>query len=206
MPVLAPVEEGIDWGNVFQKAGALLVAGIATAGACGVTVGWGCVGAGAIGSMFVTEQFHDAEGEQTTPAELAVSGTVGAVAAPLSVFAGQGLSAVFSRGATSLAAKAEAPLIKVGSAGGESAGKVFPQAVKDAARAENPGTCVYCRMGTDSPQIDHAIPRVRGGNATLDNAQTTCAWCNASKGARDFPVNPPPGFRGDWPPVWWGLP
>lgn len=105
----------------------------------------------------------------------------------------------------SVAAKAEVPLIKAGSAGGESAGKVFPQAVKDAARAENPGTCVFCRMDTKG-QVDHAIPRARGGNATLDNAQIACPWCNASKGARDFPVNPPPGCRGDWPPAWWGLP
>lgn len=60
-------------------------------------------------------------------------------------------------------------------------------------------------MDTDSPQVDHAIPRSVGGNATLENAQTTCPWCNASKGARDFPVNPPPGFRGIWPPPWWAI-
>jgi len=114
-------------------------------------------------------------------------------------------SAHLGAAAESVAANAGMPLIKAGSAGGESAGKVFPQAVKDAARAENPGTCVFCRMETKG-QVDHAIPRARGGNATLDNAQIACPWCNASKGARDFPVNPPPGFRGDWPPVWWGLP
>lgn len=95
-----------------------------------------------------------------------------------------------------VAAKAEVPLIKAGSAGGETAGKAFPQAVKDAALAENPSNCVYCRMETDAPQVDHVIPRVRGGNATLDNAQTTCGWCNPSKGARDFPVNPPGSAAG----------
>lgn len=36
-----------------------------------------------------------------------------------------------------VAAKAEMPLIKAGSAGGEAAGNAFPQAVKDAARAES---------------------------------------------------------------------
>jgi 5-methylcytosine-specific restriction endonuclease McrA len=71
-----------------------------------------------------------------------------------------------------------------------------------AALKENPSSCVYCCMETDAPQVDHAIPRSRGGNATLDNAQTTCQWCNASKGARDFPVSPP-GYRGLWPPPWW---
>ncbi|PZR51802.1 hypothetical protein DNL40_14345 [Xylanimonas oleitrophica] len=70
---------------------------------------------------------------------------------------------------------------------------------------DDPNVCVYCRMETDRPQVDHVIPRSRGGNAMLDNAQTTCWWCNASKGARDFPVNPPPGYRGMWPPDWWGL-
>lgn len=98
-----------------------------------------------------------------------------------------------------------APPIKPGAAGGPTAGKPFPGSVRDATLAENPGTCVYCRMETPTPQVDHAIPRVRGGNATLDNAQTTCPWCNASKGPRDFPVNPPPGYRGLWPPSWWDL-
>ena len=103
-----------------------------------------------------------------------------------------------------VAAKAEVPLIKAGSSGGETAGKVFPNAVKQQVLEENPNICVYCRMETESPQVDHAIPRARGGDATFENGQTTCSWCNASKGARDFPVNPPPGFEGAWPPVWWG--
>jgi hypothetical protein len=72
-----------------------------------------------------------------------------------------------------VAAEGATPLIKAGTAGGETAGKAFPQSVKDAALAENPGTCVYCRMETSTPRIDHAIPKSRGGNATLDNAQTT---------------------------------
>ena len=82
----------------------------------------------------------------------------------------------------------------------------FPQSVRTETLLDNPDTCVFCRMNTDSPQVDHAIARVRGGNATIDNAQTACPWCNASKGARDFPVNPPPGYRGAWPPEWWSLP
>lgn len=104
---------------------------------------------------------------------------------------------------SSVAAEGATPAIKAGTAGGETAGKAFPQSVKDAALAENPGTCVYCRMGTSTPRIDHAIPKSRGGNATLDNAQTTCPWCNGSKNNRDFPMNPPPGYEGGWPPPWW---
>jgi hypothetical protein len=30
---------------------------------------------------------------------------------------------------------------------------------------------------------------------TIENAQTTCGWCNASKGARSFRMNPPPGYE-----------
>ena len=103
----------------------------------------------------------------------------------------------------SSAAESEGPAIKAGSSGGETAGKAFPQSVRQAALDENPDTCVYCQMDTDSPQVDHAVPRAQGGNATIDNAQTTCGWCNASKGAREFPVNPPPDYEGSWPPPWW---
>ncbi len=102
------------------------------------------------------------------------------------------------------AAKEAAPLIKAGAAGGETAGKAFPPAIKDAAKAENPlSTCVYCRREGTATQVDHAVPRSRGGDATLENAQLACPHCNASKGARDFPVNPPAGYRGEWPPSNW---
>lgn len=67
-------------------------------------------------------------------------------------------------GTTRRAAKEAGPLIKAGSAGGETAGKAFPQAVKDAAKAESPpSTCVFCRTEGTATQVDHAIPRARGG-------------------------------------------
>ncbi|MGU9828670.1 HNH endonuclease [Pseudomonas sp. LF242] len=62
---------------------------------------------------------------------------------------------------------------------------------------------MYCRKEGTGTQVDHAIPKARGGDATLENAQMACPHCNASKGARDFPVNPPPGYRGEWPPSHW---
>ncbi|HWK27650.1 MAG TPA: RHS repeat-associated core domain-containing protein [Solirubrobacter sp.] len=97
-----------------------------------------------------------------------------------------------------------APLIKAGTRGGETAGKAFPKSVKDAARAENPtATCVYCARPGTGTQVDHAIPKARGGDATLDNAQLACPHCNASKGAGDFPKSPPPGYEGPWPPPHW---
>lgn len=97
-----------------------------------------------------------------------------------------------------------APGIKPGAAGGPTAGQRFSTSVRDAAELENPtATCVFCRTEGVATHVDHAIPRVRGGNATLENAQLACPWCNLSKGARDFPVNPPPWFEGRWPPPWW---
>jgi len=80
------------------------------------------------------------------------------------------------------------------------AGERFPQSVREEALEENPSTCVFCRMETDRPQVDQAVPRSRGGDATIDNAQTACPHCNASKRDRAFPANPPPGYRGRWPP------
>ena len=95
-------------------------------------------------------------------------------------------------------------LIKPGAANGPTATQAFPKRVKDAAKAENPtATCVYCRMEGTATQVDHAIPRARGGDATLDNAQLACPHCNASKGARDYPKTPPPGYVGPWPPAHW---
>ena len=114
-------------------------------------------------------------------------------------------TAGLTEGDATLAAEGAPPLIKAGAEGGETAGKGFPQSVRQAALEENPSTCVYSRMETDSPQVDHAIARARGGNTMLINAQTTCPWCNASKGSRGFPVNPPHGYEGAWPPPWWDL-
>jgi RHS repeat-associated protein len=104
------------------------------------------------------------------------------------------------------------PPVKPGASGGPTAGKAFPRSVKQEALNENEGlgpegsgyTCVFCRMTTTSPQIDHAIPKSQGGDATIDNAQVACPWCNNSKNAGEFPKNPPEDFEGDWPPDWWG--
>jgi RHS repeat-associated protein len=109
-----------------------------------------------------------------------------------------GLKGLFGGG------RSAAPEIKAGSAGGDTAGKVFSNPVKDAAKAENPtATCVYCRRPGTGTQVDHSISRARGGDATLPNAQLACPHCNASKGAGQFPKSPPSGYRGPWPPKHW---
>ena len=100
------------------------------------------------------------------------------------------------------------PPIKPGQAGTTIPGPRFSPATKAVVRAENPeGICVYCRMRSGAnAQVDHAKPRSRGGLDTPANGQMTCGHCNASKGSRDFPVNPPPGYQGTWPPPWWNPP
>jgi RHS repeat-associated protein len=73
---------------------------------------------------------------------------------------------------------------KIGSEGGPGAGKPFSESTKDAVRT---GECVFCgtpttrQPGPDQANIDHAIPKSRGGNNTVDNAQETCRTCNQEK-------------------------
>ncbi|MGH9151745.1 MAG: HNH endonuclease [Acidimicrobiales bacterium] len=102
------------------------------------------------------------------------------------------------------------PPIRPGASGGPTAGRPFPSSVREASVADNLATtgadaptCVWCRMETPRPHIDHATPRSLGDNATVDNAQVSCPHCNMSRGNRPTPVNPPPGYEGPWPPPWW---
>ncbi|WP_052521460.1 RHS repeat-associated core domain-containing protein [Agreia bicolorata] len=164
-------------------------AGICGAAAAGVIVGAGVVAGAGTGAAIVAAT----PGGHETSDYVAGAATVAVGAVPIpglgAVKAGEGVVA---------------PAIKAGTAGGETAGKAFPTAIKDAAKAENPGgVCVYCHMDSLPTQVDHAIPKAKGGNATLDNAQLACTWCNPSKGSKSYPANPPPGYEGDWPPPWW---
>lgn len=79
---------------------------------------------------------------------------------------------------------------KAGSAGGPGAGKPFSPKTKDAARSESSNQCTFCGTGTTKKSgptqsnIDHAIPKSRGGNNTQENAQNTCRTCNQEKKAK----------------------
>jgi RHS repeat-associated protein len=85
-----------------------------------------------------------------------------------------------------------------GSSGGPTAGQAFTQSVRSQTRAAS-DTCKYCGKEVgDKYHIDHIIPKSLGGNATLDNAQVTCPFCNLSKGIGEFPKRPPDSFTGDW--------
>lgn len=46
------------------------------------------------------------------------------------------------------------------------------------------GVCQYCGQTPDRPDIDHVIPRSRGGSDNPSNLVTACPSCNRSKGAR----------------------
>lgn len=191
-----------------------IAVGVVVAAACGTTAGLGCaVAAGAIsGGLDALTTCKRKAGVASCVKHVAIAAAVGAATAAVTYGAGKLISGRLGAAARAAeediddaarAAAKDAPAIKPGASGGETAGKAFPKSVRDAALEENPSTCVYCHMETEAPQIDHSVPRSLGGDATIENAQTTCPWCNASKGAREFPVNPPPGYEGPWPPPWW---
>ncbi len=79
---------------------------------------------------------------------------------------------------------------KKGAKGGKGAGKGFSAKMKEFVRNTFNNKCVFCGKDTvrsqnpdpDRSNIDHAIPRSRGGNNTAENAQNTCQSCNLSKG------------------------
>jgi RHS repeat-associated protein len=124
----------------------------------------------------------------------------------LSVVIGGEASAAGEAGGVAEAASAVEgvfPAIKQGASGGPTAFQKFGSAVRNEALAENPTmTCVFCRQ--QGSQLDHAIPKSWGGNATIENAQWACSFCNASKGNRGlYPLNPAPGYEGPFPPTWW---
>ena len=85
-------------------------------------------------------------------------------------------------------AKLGFPSVKAGEAGGSTAGKRISDSVKQQAFNQSAGKCVFCGLSTTNArgplqsQGDHAIPRVQGGNATINNTQNTCRTCNLQKG------------------------
>lgn len=81
---------------------------------------------------------------------------------------------------------------KPGDAGGPGAGKKFPKKIGDAERSASGTKCRLCGVDTirhpkphpRRSNLDHAIPKSRGGNNGLGNAQNTCQTCNLRKGAK----------------------
>jgi hypothetical protein len=102
--------------------------------------------------------------------------------------AAKGTDRAADAGKTAAGTAAKGAKPKPGSAGGEGAGKRFSEKVKEKARAESGGKCVFCgkdttkQAGPSKSEIDHAIPKSRGGNNSPENAQNTCRTCNREKG------------------------
>ena len=95
-----------------------------------------------------------------------------------------------------VAAKLGGTAVRIaGSAGGKGAGKVFTNAVKNLARSKSPN-CQFCSKA--AKEVDHVMPRARGGNNTIKNAQILCRSCNASKGAKNFPKKLPVTKKVTW--------
>lgn len=125
----------------------------------------------------------DLDGNMSTKWKIAIGvAVVGGIAATCYFSAGLGCGAAV-RGGSMVLMKA------VGSKGGAGAGKVFPNAVK---RTVNPTSqrCAF-NCGKAARDVDHVIPRAKGGNNTIRNAQPLCRTCNASKGKNFFPKNFP---------------
>lgn len=49
--------------------------------------------------------------------------------------------------------------------------------------------CQLCREAP-ATEVDHIVPRVRGGSDDPANLQAACRWCNAQKNAGDAPRQP----------------
>jgi 5-methylcytosine-specific restriction endonuclease McrA len=75
-----------------------------------------------------------------------------------------------------------------GSAGGPSAGKLFPRRLNEQQPEGVP--CIYCRTpttkkpGPEQYNGDHNIPRSRGGNNQPTNRVPACRTCNRQKSDR----------------------
>ena len=61
-------------------------------------------------------------------------------------------------------------------------GQEFSEAVKAKIWERDKGICVYCRG--KGYEIDHVIPRSKGGPAIQSNGVVTCSTCNDKKAAK----------------------
>ncbi|MGV9540118.1 HNH endonuclease, partial [Nocardia beijingensis] len=62
--------------------------------------------------------------------------------------------------------------------------------------------CSYCRHN-EATQVDHVLPKSRGGDLTADNLTPACDHCNNSKNDRNVPRTPADGYEGVFPPSHW---
>jgi hypothetical protein len=79
------------------------------------------------------------------------------------------------------------------------AGAEISEALRSAIRERAKGRCEYCLTAEELSgircQIDHIIPRSRGGTTTVDNLCLACAACNGRKHARTHALDPASGLE-----------
>ena len=77
------------------------------------------------------------------------------------------------------------------------AGTEVLEALRNAVRERAKGRCEYCLTAEAFSgvrcQIDHILPRSRGGTTTADNLCSACAACNGHKHARTHTIDPESG-------------
>jgi hypothetical protein len=77
------------------------------------------------------------------------------------------------------------------------AGAEVSEALRNLVRERAKGRCEYCLtsevLSGIRCQIDHIIPRSRGGTTTADNLCLACAACNGRKHARTHAIDPESG-------------
>jgi hypothetical protein len=76
-------------------------------------------------------------------------------------------------------------------------GAEVSEALRNAVRERAKGRCEYCltseALSGIRCQIDHILPRSRGGSTTADNLCLACAACNGYKHARTHALDPESG-------------
>jgi 5-methylcytosine-specific restriction endonuclease McrA len=75
----------------------------------------------------------------------------------------------------------------------------IPQTLRRLVRARAKGRCEYCRTSewlSGLPcEIDHILPRAKGGPTTADNLCLACASCNGYKRATTHAADPESGIE-----------
>jgi hypothetical protein len=70
----------------------------------------------------------------------------------------------------------------------------IPVAIRRVVVARSQGYCEYCvcpeAYATERFAIEHTVPKVAGGQTTLDNLAWSCIGCNGHKSAKQQAIDP----------------